>query len=75
MEKKEEKKAVKKEEKKVEKKSIKNLTATSRYKKRGGENIVKKKEKVRQTSVNRNEKGKRHHVTYEVINVLVEKKD
>ena len=52
-----------------------NLTCTSRYVKRGGDHVVKKVEKVRQTSVNKYDNGKKNHLTYEVINIQVEKKE
>ena len=65
-----ERKEKKRDEKKVEKK----IEIKSKFIKRGGNNEPTKTEKVRQSSVNRYDKGKRHHVTYEVINVHVEKK-
>jgi len=85
-EKKGEKKEVKKEEKKVEKRGDRRIEkqpinnnqksiSKSRYNKRGGFNIVKKTEKIRQSSTNKNDKGKKHHLTYEVINIEVEKKE
>ena len=86
-EKKPETKIVKKEEIKVERRegrrterkepisNTKKSESTCRYNKRGGFNIVKKKEKVRQVSTNKNDKGKRNHLTYEVINIEVEKKE
>jgi hypothetical protein len=79
----------KKEEKKVERRdrigdrirgqkqqvSSKKYESTCRYNKRGGFGIAKKIEKIRQSSTNKNDKGKRHHLTYEVINIEVEKKE
>ena len=79
----------KKEEKKVETRdrigdrirgqkqqvSSKKFESTCRYNKRGGFGIAKKTEKIRQSSTNKNDKGKRHHLTYEVINIQVEKKE
>ena len=56
-------------------KSNKNGESTSRYKRRDGNKVIQKKEKIRQSSVNKNDRGKRHHLTYEFINISVEKKD
>jgi hypothetical protein len=81
------KKDIKKEEKKEsirktdekEKNEVirknKEITSSGRYKKRGGDNVVRKKEKIRQSSVNKNDRGKKHHLTYEVVNILVEKEE
>ena len=78
-------KPIKKEEKKVEAKFVKRdehkiitnqkLESQSKYNKRGGFNIAQKTEKVSQTSTSKNDRGKRNHLTYEVINVHVEKKE
>ena len=84
-----EKKEEKKEEKKVERRdrigdiirgqkqqvSSKKYESTCSYKKRGGFGIAKKIEKIRQSSTNKNDKRKKHHLTYEVINIEVEKKE
>ena len=70
---KEEKKVTKREEKKVEYKNHKNITSTSRYVRRDGNRVIHKAEKIRQSSVNKNDKGKKHHLTFEFINILVEK--
>jgi hypothetical protein len=69
----EEKKVAKREEKKVEYKNLKNTTSTSRYVRRDGNRVIHKAEKIRQSSVNKNDKGKKHHLTFEFINILVEK--
>ena len=61
------------ERKKEVMKSNKNLEGASRYRRRDANKVIKKKEKIRQSSVNKNDRGKRHHLTYEVINVVVEK--
>ena len=74
-EKKYEKKEVRRQERKVEAKGGKNVTYTSRYNRRDKDRVIKKTEKVRQTSTNKNDRGKRHHLTYEIINILVEKKE
>ena len=71
--KKEEKKVAKREEKRVEYKNHKNITSTSRYVRRDGNRVIHKAEKIRQSSVNKNDKGKKHHLTFEFINILVEK--
>ena len=56
-------------------KNNKNITYTSRYNRRDKDRVIKKTEKERRTSITKNNKGKNHHLTYEIINILVEKEE
>ena len=68
MEKKEERKLGKSEEKKIV-----YISSTCRYVRRDANRVIHKAKKIRQSSVTKNDNGKKNHLTLKFINILVEK--
>ena len=73
MGKKEERKVGKSERKKVENQNQTNFISKSRYVRRDANRVIHKAKKIRQSSVKKNDNGKKNHLTLEFKNILVEK--
>ena len=73
LEKKEERKLGKSEGKKIENQNQTYISSTCRYVRRDANRVIHKAKKIRQSSVTKDDNGKKNHLTLKFINILVEK--